>query len=262
MNSDSNNKKATVVSNDKAKTFRKAKTLKATELRKSLISNDKIAKSKNKSLIEKQRKFKDYSILDLLRYKSQRANFLIICFIWVTSSIIFYSLTIGLKKFSHEIYTNLYIIFSIDFMTCFFFGYLSNIHFFGRIKTIQLLMILSFIAFFSSLIIESSDIELENYIVLVSRVCFICVFCIIFFISTEIYPTVLRAKGLSYNSAFSRIGGFLAPFITERLDDPAKFKLFCFLNFICSVLTFYLPETLGKPLEEKIPEETSDYESD
>ena len=121
-------------------------------------------------------------------------------------------------------------------------------------------MIISFIVFFICLIIESNKSNMENYIILISRICFNCIFCIIYFISTEIYPTVLRAKGLAYNSAFSRLGGFLAPFVVEKMTDNVKFEMFCLINFICSILTFLLPETLGKPLEDEIPEESLDYD--
>jgi len=221
-------------------------------LLKSVVKSGIKKSSKKKYLLHKERNIQDYTIIDLLRYKSQRSNFIIICLIWVTSAVIFYALTIRLKSFSDEIYTNLLYIYAIDIFTCLFFGYLSNTIYFGRIKTIQLLMIISFIVFFLCLIIES---ELEDYIILLSRICFNCIFCIIYFLSTEIYPTVVRAKGLAYNSAFSRLGGLLAPFIVEKISDPTKFKLFCCLNFICSILTFFLPETVGKQLEEKIPEE-------
>lgn len=226
----------------------------------SLIKTNPKSSVNRKTFIGKSRDIHDYTIMDLLRYKSQRGNFIIICFIWITSAIIFYALTIRLKAFSDEIYTNLYYIYIIDIITCCFFGYLSNTLFFGRIKTIQLLMIISFVNFFICLIIQSNESSLENYIILISRICFNSIFCIIYFISTEIYPTVVRAKGLAYNSAFSRLGGLLAPFVVEKLDDATKFKLFCLINFLCSILTFYLPETVGKHLEEKIPEEINENE--
>lgn len=230
------------------------------ELNNSILKYTHKASLKKKTFTDKSRDIHDYTIMDLLRYKSQRTNFLIICFIWITSAVIFYALTIRLKSFSDEIYTNLFYIYAIDIVTCCFFGYLSNTIFFGRIKTIQLLMIISFVVFFMCLIIESDESNLKNYIILISRVCFNSIFCIIYFISTEIYPTVVRAKGLAYNSAFSRLGGLLAPFIVEKMDDATNFKLFCFLNFFCSVLTFFLPETVGKQLEEKIPEEVNEEE--
>lgn len=229
--------------------------------KRSITTRDEHSKSKGKqstkkkTFIEQTRELNEYTVIDLLRYKSQRANFIIICLIWITSAVIFYALTIRLKAFSDEIYTNLIYIYLIDIVTCLFFGYISNTIFFGRIKTIQLLMIISFIVFFMCLIIGSNESSLQNYIILISRICFNSIFCIIYFISTEIYPTVVRAKGLAYNSAFSRLGGLLAPFIVEKMDDSTTFKLFCFLNFLCSILTFYLPETVMQPLQEKIPEE-------
>jgi hypothetical protein len=60
---------------------------------------------------------------------------------------------------------------------------------------------------------------------------------------------------LGYNSAFSRLGGLIAPMIVEELNDLLKRKIFCSLNFICIFVMFLLPETIGKKLEENIPEE-------
>jgi len=208
---------------------------------------------------QKERDLNSYSIYDLLRYKSQRSNFLIICLIWVVSAVIFYALTIRFKKFSNDIYNNLLIIYTIDFFSCFFFGYLSNTGIFGRIKTIQMLMIISFVGFLLATVVEQENDVIQNVLIIICRICFNSIFCIIYFLSTEIYPTVIRAKGLGYNSAFSRLGGLLAPMIVEDITDEKKWKIFCAINFLCTILTFYLPETVGKPLQEKIPEEDENY---
>ncbi len=123
-------------------------------------------------------------------------------------------------------------------------------------------MMISFIGFLLTTVIDNDDKNIENILIIMSRVCFNSIFCITYFLSMEIYPTVIRAKGLGYNSAFSRIGGLIAPLIVEDIDDETKWKIFCAINFLCSVITFYLPETVGKPLQERIPEEDETYLSE
>ena len=124
-----------------------------------------------------------------------------------------------------------------------------------------MLMINSFLGFLFEDILDKEDETMQNILIIISRICFNSIFCVIYFLSTEIYPTVIRAKGLGYNSAFSRLGGLLAPLIVEDIPDETKWKIFCFINFLCTILPFYLPETVGKPLQERIPEEDENYEN-
>lgn len=123
-------------------------------------------------------------------------------------------------------------------------------------------MMISFIGFLLATVIDKNQTSIENILIIMARICFNSIFCIIYFLSMEIYPTVIRAKGLGYNSAFSRLGGLLAPLIVEDISDETKWKVFCAINFLCCIITFYLPETVGKPLQERIPEEDVNYKED
>jgi len=66
--------------------------------------------------------------------------------------------------------------------------------------------------------------------------------------SNEIYPTVLRAKGLAINSFFARIGGIIAPIIVDAIDIRINLLAFLILNTVSFLVLFKLEETYNKPL--------------
>lgn len=73
--------------------------------------------------------------------------------------------------------------------------------------------------------------------------------------STEIYPTEIRQIGLGVNSAVSRIGSMLSPFIKELNECThvsVSMALFSFIALVNSVLVILLPETRGKDIPDTI----------
>ena len=78
------------------------------------------------------------------------------------------------------------------------------------------------------------------------------VYSIMYTYSTEIYPTSIRAKGLGINTLFGRLAAIMVPVIVELVNPFLIFSALCGIGF---VLTFNLPETFGKELEDEILEE-------
>jgi len=83
------------------------------------------------------------------------------------------------------------------------------------------------------------------------------VYNIIYTYSTEVYPTVVRAKGFGFNSICARIGGIIFPLFIELLENKVIF-VFTALNLSSLLLIMLLPETLGKNLEDHL-EDDSNY---
>ncbi|GAB4823994.1 hypothetical protein N2152v2_011040 [Parachlorella kessleri] len=80
-------------------------------------------------------------------------------------------------------------------------------------------------------------------------------FCVLYVYTPEVYPTAVRAFGLSLCNAFSRIGGFLAPFATvylvESKDPQASEVLLGTLCLGAMLAACFLPlETTGVDLHE------------
>ncbi|KAK3593127.1 hypothetical protein CHS0354_018255 [Potamilus streckersoni] len=84
-------------------------------------------------------------------------------------------------------------------------------------------------------------------------------FGIIYIFSAELYPTVVRNSGMGASSCCARIGGMVAPYITDlgRLvggDFGRGLPLVVFggASVAAGLLSLFLPETLNRNLPETI----------
>lgn len=48
-------------------------------------------------------------------------------------------------------------------------------------------------------------------LIYIAEVCWNCLYLLLYIITSLIYPSVLRTKGLSYNKEFGKIGTLMAP---------------------------------------------------
>ena len=169
---------------------------------------------------------------------------------------IFYGININIKNLKGDIYFKSIIIFTMDFIFGISTGFLSNTVTFGRKKMIIILLLLSFIGYMIGIFFKKDNEHLfiEDYAFLISRLCSTCILCILSYFSTEIYPTVLRAKGLGYNIAVGKIGAILTPFFIESVDHGSLLFVFCVLNILGIILSFLLPETRLHALYHHLPE--------
>ncbi|XP_050712759.1 organic cation transporter protein-like isoform X2 [Eriocheir sinensis] len=86
------------------------------------------------------------------------------------------------------------------------------------------------------------------------KLCITASYAIIYTLSAEVFPTVVRNVGLGSSSMIARIGGALAPFVNMLSDfwTPLPLLIFGILSFMASLLTLLLPETLGCRLPETL----------
>jgi MFS family permease len=203
----------------------------------------------------KRKMMKDFSVFDLIILDSQRPNFLILSYIWVVISVIFYGLSINIKNIYGNLYIQYYYIFLCDMVISFIGGLLSNYHGLGRKKTIILLLLISFCCFMTSIFFdEESSSSLFSVCLYISRTSLIALNCIIYCYTNEIYPTVLRTKGLGVNITISKLGGIIAPFVIENLDAEMLLMIFCIINLFAIMFSFILPETLTRRMAFHPPE--------
>lgn len=203
----------------------------------------------------KRKVMNDYSVFDLIILDSQRTHFFILCYIWVVIAIIFYGLSINIKNFYGNLYIQYFFIFLCDMVVSLIAGLFSNYHRLGRKKTIILLLLISFCSFMTSTFFdEESSSSLFSVCLYISRISFIAINCIIYCYTNEIYPTVLRTKGLGVNITISKLGGILAPFFIENLDPDTLLLIFCIINLFAIMFSFILPETLTRRMAFHPPE--------
>jgi len=212
------------------------------------IKENSLQKEKNGKIPGKQHK-----CISLLTYKSQRLNFLIMCYMWFCTSGIYYGLTINIKNLPGNTYITGIVMFFIEAIAYILSGNLISIPFLGRKKTIFSLYLISFLVYIAIIFLR-----VENYwltiLSLTARFCVSGVYNVIYTYSTEVYPTVVRSNGLGFNSVCGRIGGMVFPFILEILHESITY-VFLGLNLLAMVAVLVLPETFGKPLTDTLPEE-------
>ncbi|XP_054623463.1 putative transporter SVOPL isoform X2 [Dunckerocampus dactyliophorus] len=77
-------------------------------------------------------------------------------------------------------------------------------------------------------------------------------FNVVYIYTAEVYPTVVRSLGLGFSTSFSRIGGMIAPFISQVLMSQSvilALSPFAVACTLCALGSFLLPiETKGRAL--------------
>jgi putative MFS transporter len=124
----------------------------------------------------------------------------------------------------------------------------------GRKQTLAFM--LGTFATFSALLLVPGPNGLLTFFACVSRGAMLGAYATIYVYTPEVYPTDLRTTALGACSAFSRIGGALAPFVArvglQAIPPNLTFPIL-FFAIICgvgSVLSMLLPvETRGRDLD-------------
>jgi len=202
--------------------------------------------SKGLKNIEKN---KTDSFFDLLIYKKLRLRFLIACFLWFSTSGIYYGLSINIKNLPGDIYTNGIFIYFAEIFSYIISGYIIETSL-GRIYSMILFESISFIGYMIIYLFKIRSYW-QTIISFIARFAISAIYNIIYTYSVEIYPTTLRAKGFGTNSLCARFGGILFPMLIEFFAEGVEL-FFLSLNIISIILISFLPETQGKTLKDEV----------
>lgn len=209
--------------------------------------------SSQKKQNEENNSGKRPNCLALLTYKSQRLNFITMCYMWFCTSGVYYGLTINIKNLPGNTYITGIVMFFVEAISYILSGNLISVPFLGRKKTIFLFYSVSFVIWGVIIVFGIKNLWL-TILSVTARFCVSAVYNIIYTYSTEVYPTVIRSNGLGYNSVCGRIGGMVFPLLLEILHDSITY-LFIVLNLLALLAVLILPETFGKPLADSLPED-------
>ena len=92
---------------------------------------------------------------------------------------------------------------------------------------------------------NDKDNILRFFLLYFFRLCWSGNYLIIYILSTEIYPTVIRSKGLGLNIAIGKLGGIFSPFFIESLDLNNIILYFLVFTFFSLLFTYALPQKIG-----------------
>ena len=193
-------------------------------------------------------KLKDYKLFDIFKQEIQAINFFIMSYLWIISEI-----TIDVINYQNDIFQifkeSFVINITINIFDIIFFMivlYLLFSHFFGIQNTLLSLQLFSlFLISITLLLRNDKENNLRFILLFFFRLCWSGTFLIIYILSTEIYPTVIRSKGLGLNIAIGKLGGIFSPFFIESLELNNIILYFLVFIFFSLLFTYALPQKIG-----------------
>ena len=191
------------------------------------------------------------TIFDLIKTPNMRKITLIQWFNWFTVVLVYYGLTLNADSL---IPGNVYINFSVGGLIefpCYFICILV-LHYFGRRIPLALMFLSTGLFLLMTLGIGDDQGQVLLAIITLGKAGIVCNSAIIYLQSAELFPTVVRSRGLSTCSIISRIGSMLAPVIGRELNPMLVISIFATLSVLAGIFTFMLPETKGKKLPDTI----------
>ena len=193
-------------------------------------------------------KMKDYSPLDLIRFKKQIKNFLILSFLWLVTMMIKNGINLQSKyieKINEEIYWSIfnYLLEIITYYIMLILLVKPKIEFHDSLVMVQ---ILGFIIFMILLYLNLETYEGGEIILLFTgSLCWTCMFALLSVVTALIYPIMIRTKGFGWNKSFGFIGAICSILIVEYIDIKKTIYIFLICEFFTLMLSYGLPNKIG-----------------
>ncbi len=191
------------------------------------------------------------SIFKIITYPSQRNKILILILLWYGSSFCFYGIILNLNKLEGDFFLLSILAFLGEMISEVISGYLAD--FYGRVFVLKYGGFLGGIGFAIYKIVPE---KLKAILIFFSMFGFAATFNVIYIYTPEIIPISIRGTMCEFLFLLSRFAPFCVPILTEligHLIDVVFIVFGIFYGFSC----FGLEETLGKDLNEEIPEISS-----
>ena len=193
-------------------------------------------------------KMKDYSPLDLIRFKKQIKNFFILSFLWLVTMLIKNGINLRSKyiqKMNEEIFWSIvnYLLEIISYYIMLFLYLKPKIEFHNSLIMLQ---IISFIIFTIILYTDLNTYEVGEIILLFTgRLCWSCMFALISVITALIYPIMIRTKGFGWNKSFGFLGAIIANVLIEYIEIKKAIYIFLIFEFFTLTISYGLPNKIG-----------------
>ncbi|XP_056155686.1 solute carrier family 22 member 13-like [Lampris incognitus] len=200
--------------------------------------------------LEVQTTSKTGSMLDLVRILYLRKRAIIMSYIWFTTSLVYYGLSLNVGNFGLDIYLTQFIFGIVEVPAR--LGSAVLIDRFGRRICLAAALVFGGATCLSILAIPKDLPVVVMLIAVLGKFAPSVCFSIIYVYTAELYPTVLRQNGIGLNSMCARVGGILAPLIRllEVFHSAIPMLIYGFLPIIGGGLCLLLPETLNAELQD------------
>lgn len=201
----------------------------------------------------------DPGLKALFKYQSVRNPFIYCSILWIITAYSYFGQSYIQKDTTEDkVFINGFMLFAAEFLAYLSAGAIMEIKYMGRTRTIGFggLAVTLFGALFVLFNAINIGSEVPVKIVFFAfRYCITVLFTSLYTYCTEVYPTSVRSQGMGLNLTFARLCTIL---IATTADKPHPgfwiYVVFAIFGFITFILHFKLKETIGKPLEDEIPE--------
>ena len=193
-------------------------------------------------------KMKDYSPLDLIRFKKQIKNFLLLSFLWLVTMMIKNGINLrskNIQKMNDQIFWSVvnYLLEIISYYIMLFLYLKLKIEFHSSLIMLQ---IISFIIFTMILYTDLNTYEVGEIILLFTgRWCWSCMFALLSVITALIYPIMIRTKGFGWNKSFGFVGAIITNALIEYIEIKKAIYIFLIFEFFTLTLSYGLPNKIG-----------------
>merc|ERR1712136_31224 len=208
-----------------------------------------------------------YTSLDLFRLPRTRLITLNLCFDWLVENLVYYGVSLNAGSLPGNLYVNNVLNGCVEiasYILC-----ILTMDRLGRRMTLSgSLFIAGFSLLISMIILEfagdSEGLETTSKIfAFIGKGGISASFSIVYNVSGELYPTPTRSIALGTASLFSRIGGFVSPYIIllQNYVSWLPNTIFGVLGITAGVLSLFLPETNGCRMLETVEEAEEFYKT-
>ncbi|XP_041363180.1 organic cation transporter protein-like [Gigantopelta aegis] len=202
----------------------------------------------------------NYTVLDLFRSMIVLRVTLIICYIWCVDSLTYYGLFLTSSSLVGDRFLNFFLSAIVEAPAAVVVQLLYYKT--GRKQVSIIFHVLAGVFLITSVAIlgnaGNSEIGkiMSNVFNLLGKFAISASFGALYVYGPEVFPTNLRTAGMGISSAFSRIGGMVAPYsrILSRRFIWGPGALFGFMCLLAAFLVMFLPETKGRELPTTIEE--------
>uniref|UniRef100_A0A915PXC4 Major facilitator superfamily (MFS) profile domain-containing protein n=1 Tax=Setaria digitata TaxID=48799 RepID=A0A915PXC4_9BILA len=197
-----------------------------------------------------------HNLTDLFRTPNLRKKTILITYIWFVNAVVYNCLTYNISNLPVNDFLSFIINGAVELPAYFIvWPLLGTI---GRRWSLAGPMILAGLACISTVL---SPVTREHPLFIaimayVSKFGIAGSFAVIYLFSGEIYPTVVRAIGMGMSSMVAGSGLILAPYVV-RLGDYLRILplvIMGLLSVTAGIASFFLPETMGKPIPQTLEE--------
>ena len=194
-----------------------------------------------------------YGYSALFKYKSVLYKFLIFTFMFMSTSFLTNAVVINTKIMAGNTYVIIVSLYFVEVIAGVCCGFLINLPILGRKKSLIGFYLGITVGFILYLLFGENAIGGWLSMVVI-RFCITGVYASFYIYFMESYPTPIRSLGFGLNATFGNFAGIVSPIIIEYINKYVLYFIFAILSGVNIFLTFFLKETVGKPMLETIEE--------